>query len=375
MEVCDNNACLCTFVRWLLRSFPVFGHRISAFSEALFVLDLDHCGLQVCFSLQRRYLQKNSLYVSSLACRLVDDRGRNDRSMNNVVMTVDKATGFLEIRRNPPLTISDLAPTPLRMLERCPAIPCVLPVVVIEIDLEVVLRYPLRGLLPLSEFWASRSPTLDETWRCLLEISKTLEECGQYLLHPNDFLLDPEYVYIGSSPSDVGLVCLPLRDGKEHRNAQDEFARLVRFLFDRTSAFPDAMRICETMMRTQAPFAEVRRYCSLRLQSIAVTIPTKAAGQESKLARENPTKLPLPEPADVRGENPKKTWAVAAVSLLVGWWLAIRSETVGYWGLAFAGMSSVVLLVSKLLRIRRKSAPAEGQRTQKSTGSSDQQPL
>lgn len=282
--------------------------------------------------------------------------------MNHIEIVADKATGFLEVRGNPRLTISDLAPTPLRMLERCPSIPRILPVVVAEIDFEVVLRYPLRGLMPLSELWASESPTLEEAWRCLLEISKTLEECGQYLLHPDDFLLDPKYVYIGSSPSDVALVCLPLRNSTERRNVRDEFARLVRFLFDRTSAFPDVMQICETIIQAQAPYTEVRRYCSLQLQSIDFNI------QESK------TDLLLPEPNGVHRENPKKTWAVAAVGLLGGWWLVTRSETVGYWVLAFAGMSAVVLLASKLFHVRRKSAPVEGPEPQTSTGSSDQQP-
>lgn len=279
----------------------------------------------------------------------------------NITIAVDKAGGFLEIRGNPRLAFSDLASTPLRMLERCPSIPRVLPVVATEIDLDVVLRYPLQGLSPLSEVWASGRQSSEDALHCLLEIAKTLEECGQYLLHPDDFLLDPDYVYVGASPSDVGLVCLPLRKDAKHRNSREEFARLVRYLCDRTPAFPDAKRICETIDRAQAPFAEVRRYCALRLQSVAGAHPVKTTAPAPKLpksVRESAPELPPLETAASR-INLKKTWAVAAAGLLGGWWLVTRSETVGYLCLAFAGLCLAVLSAARLRRPRRQPAASE----------------
>ncbi|GAB2724141.1 DUF6382 domain-containing protein [Paenibacillus thermoaerophilus] len=157
--------------------------------------------------------------------------------MNTIELLVSAAEDherWLEIAGRPPIGSGAVNRSAVRMLQNC-RIPYVLPVSLTELNGECTLRYRLGHRVPLSDMMLGHSWTERRALRLLFRISLALENCTQYLLKPDGFVLKPEQVYVGPEDDDLGLVYVPVTGVDGRPEARRAFAELCLRLAERTA--------------------------------------------------------------------------------------------------------------------------------------------
>lgn len=86
-----------------------------------------------------------------------------------------------------------------------------LPVIYTQIDEKRMLKYDVTSLIPASQIF---SGTVNRKWvlGIFLGITNAIIEAEEFMINPNTFVIDLNYVYVDISTTDANIVCLPLDD-------------------------------------------------------------------------------------------------------------------------------------------------------------------
>ncbi|WNQ09127.1 DUF6382 domain-containing protein [Paenibacillus aurantius] len=126
--------------------------------------------------------------------------------------TRDHSQGsYLLLTKDPFLTIEDLVPVEMNMLQNYP-IPGLLPIEFEQLDHSITLRYNVAVRRPLS-LW-SRTDAFEEKafLKVLHAVCRQLEDSKIYMLNEQRYVLDPDYIFIGKDADDLALLYLPLKE-------------------------------------------------------------------------------------------------------------------------------------------------------------------
>ncbi|SDW45788.1 DUF6382 domain-containing protein [Paenibacillus sp. CF384] len=104
-----------------------------------------------------------------------------------------------------------LDPIEMKMLHS-QRIPKLLAVEWVDIDGKITLRYRINGKRILLHRMQTQPLTMIQFYALLLAIVETLDDCKQYMLREEGFMLHEQYIYIGEHWEDVELVYVPLQD-------------------------------------------------------------------------------------------------------------------------------------------------------------------
>ncbi|MBP3965778.1 DUF6382 domain-containing protein [Paenibacillus lignilyticus] len=104
-----------------------------------------------------------------------------------------------------------LDPIEIKMLQS-QRIPKMLPVEWVDIDGKMTFRYRINGKRILLHRMQTQQLTMVQFYALLLGIVEALDDCKQYMLREDGFMLHEQYIYIGDHWEDPELVYVPLRD-------------------------------------------------------------------------------------------------------------------------------------------------------------------
>ena len=126
----------------------------------------------------------------------------------------------------------------LRMEELCKVqigmlfsnqIPHILPLHTREIDQNVTLQYDISGYKMLSQMLKSGHISLHVLYHLLFQLADVLVECRQYMLEPQNFWIQEDYVFIQGSmeQGELGLVYVPMMNTGQKDQTPQLFRDLV----------------------------------------------------------------------------------------------------------------------------------------------------
>ncbi|MEB3102684.1 DUF6382 domain-containing protein [Ferviditalea candida] len=133
---------------------------------------------------------------------------------------------FLVISGNDPITEKDLIPHQIPMI-RYNQIPRLLTMDMEEFDLAVRFNYKISGKRMLSQVLRGTKLTLNQYYRLLAEILSALEECAEYLLNPENFILHEDFIFLDSQLSRVWLTYVPLAGFQADSRIQGNIRQLA----------------------------------------------------------------------------------------------------------------------------------------------------
>ncbi len=93
-------------------------------------------------------------------------------------------------------------------------IPFVLPMDWLELDGRVTFRYRLDGYKMIRHRLQMQPLTMNQFYAILLGVADALDECRNYMLRPENFLLDEQFVFSGDRLHDIRLAYVPMK-GKD----------------------------------------------------------------------------------------------------------------------------------------------------------------
>ncbi|CAI6082399.1 hypothetical protein PAECIP112173_03550 [Paenibacillus sp. JJ-100] len=108
-------------------------------------------------------------------------------------------------------------------------IPHVLPLHTREIDQNVTLQYDISGYKMLSQMLKSGHISLHVLYHLLFQLADVLVECRQYMLEPQNFWIQEDYVFIQGSmeQGELGLVYVPMMNTGQTDQTPQLFRDLV----------------------------------------------------------------------------------------------------------------------------------------------------
>ncbi|MBW7476554.1 FHA domain-containing protein [Paenibacillus oenotherae] len=118
-------------------------------------------------------------------------------------MVVDRPSGILR---------EELEEVEIAMLQS-QHIPRVLDMEWVGIDGAVTFRYSLSGKRMLSHRLQMVQLTMIDFYALLLAVIEVIDDCEQYLLREEGFMLHEQYMFVGEQWDDIGLVYIPLKGG------------------------------------------------------------------------------------------------------------------------------------------------------------------
>lgn len=113
------------------------------------------------------------------------------------------------ISRREPITGKDLIPHQIPMI-RYNQIPRLLAMELEELDFAIRFNYKISGKRMLSQVLRGTKLTLKQYYRLLIEILNALEECTEYLLNPENFILHEDFIFLDMQLRQVWLTYIPL---------------------------------------------------------------------------------------------------------------------------------------------------------------------
>nr|WP_249529622.1 DUF6382 domain-containing protein [Paenibacillus brevis] len=116
-----------------------------------------------------------------------------------------------------------------RMMLSSVAIPHLLPFIVREVDDDVSLQYNITGKKMLSQCLRQDKLELTEFYSLLLQIVTVLEESRQYMLSPDQFYLDEDYIFVEEplSLAVLHFTYVPLKQAIREEPLPQVFLKLV----------------------------------------------------------------------------------------------------------------------------------------------------
>ncbi|MFC5648319.1 DUF6382 domain-containing protein [Paenibacillus solisilvae] len=153
---------------------------------------------------------------------MVNDQLRVDfSSSRGHEMIIDRELGILR---------EELDEVEIQMLQ-AQKIPKLLPIDWVDIDGRVTFRYALSGRRMLVHRLQTQQLSMIDFYSMLLSIAEALDDCHHYMLRTEGFMLNDQYLFVGESWSDIGLVYVPLRQSKLAVSAGESvLAMAVRWL-------------------------------------------------------------------------------------------------------------------------------------------------
>lgn len=130
-----------------------------------------------------------------------------------------------------PLTRDQVAGLDSNML-RHNKIPKLLPVEFEEVDGELKLRYRIPPARSVKYWIQSDRPPLIELLQGLHGIAGILEESRNYMLDEHRYVLDPDYVFVGSYPGDIRMIYVPLTSWKPPASLRQQLYTLATVMFE-----------------------------------------------------------------------------------------------------------------------------------------------
>ncbi|SFS47490.1 DUF6382 domain-containing protein [Paenibacillus sp. BC26] len=91
-------------------------------------------------------------------------------------------------------------------------IPKMLPVEWVDIDGKMSFRYLINGKRILLHRMQTQQLTMVQFYALLLGIVEALDDCKQYMLREDGFMIHEQYIYMGDNWEDPELAYVPLRD-------------------------------------------------------------------------------------------------------------------------------------------------------------------
>jgi hypothetical protein len=91
-------------------------------------------------------------------------------------------------------------------------IPFVLPMDWFELDGQVAFRYKLDGFKMLRHRLQLQPLKMQQFYALLLGVADALDECRNYMLRPEAFLLDEQFVFSGEQLHDIRLAYVPMKE-------------------------------------------------------------------------------------------------------------------------------------------------------------------
>lgn len=114
---------------------------------------------------------------------------------------------------------------PIRMMEQN-HIPELLPLQLRKMDGKIFLYYEITSRQPLVQLYDTISMKSRDIERLLAGIRNGIEHAHQFLLSSEDFLFEPEFIYMNLGTGQVQLCCVPLLERKE----KNSFLTLAEFI-------------------------------------------------------------------------------------------------------------------------------------------------
>lgn len=150
------------------------------------------------------------------------------RTVYNLGYNISQQNGqsiiFLE-KDNQPLQTEDIQVVQLKMIQSN-RIPHFLPLTVENMDMTTKLHYDIHAKQQLLTFIRNTNITINDFYQLFLNIIKTLENSGPYMLNQENFTLDPHFIYVGEHASDVYLTYFPIKELKREKNINEEIKNL-----------------------------------------------------------------------------------------------------------------------------------------------------
>lgn len=129
-------------------------------------------------------------------------------------------------QNNSKLTEDNLHGVQLKMMQST-QIPHVLPLSVENIDLKTKFHYDITSKNKVLAFFRNHTTSMSDYYQVLLSIIKTIESSSSYMLDQENFILNPDFIFIGESPSDVYLTYIPVTGLKKKETLIDEMKQVL----------------------------------------------------------------------------------------------------------------------------------------------------
>lgn len=107
----------------------------------------------------------------------------------------------------------------------------ILPLKVQELDFNVKLYYDISAKKMLSQYVRERFLSMNELYELLYHICSAIESSKEYMLDEEHFVLDEDFIFIGSDIKEIELTYLPLKEINHKPALHDEFRELFFNLF------------------------------------------------------------------------------------------------------------------------------------------------
>lgn len=109
------------------------------------------------------------------------------------------------------------------------AIPGILKTELRCIDQTDLFYYDITSKKSITSYCENRSLNHTELKKILTGILKIIDNSGEFLLSENDFIIDPDYIFIDNGTQDLGLCCLPGSGEK----IQKQLRKLMEYLMNK----------------------------------------------------------------------------------------------------------------------------------------------
>lgn len=152
------------------------------------------------------------------------DELRIDFAMNHEhEMVIDRAGGMAR---------QELDEVEIAMLQGGQAIPRLLRMDWNDMDGKIALCYPLTGRKLLAHRMQTQPVGMMDYYAVLLALVETIDDCKDYMLRPEGFLLHEQAIFTGERLDDLALCYVPLRRSKEgaQRVSEAVLALAVKWL-------------------------------------------------------------------------------------------------------------------------------------------------
>lgn len=133
----------------------------------------------------------------------------------------------------------DFSELALKMIQHN-RVPRLLPFEAVEVDFSMSLHYSMTSWKMLSSLMKSRILTANDIYTLLLQIAAALEESAAYMLHPSHYVLDEDFIFVGSDFGSVALVYIPLKPPSESVSSQEQIAALTAKLIGAVDLWRDS---------------------------------------------------------------------------------------------------------------------------------------
>ncbi|HEY4601390.1 MAG TPA: DUF6382 domain-containing protein [Cerasibacillus sp.] len=105
-------------------------------------------------------------------------------------------------------------------------IPRILPIKV-DFNQNITVHYRIDSLRPLDKFFQNINATAIDYAQLFLSITKALEESKIYTLNQNNFILHPNFIYVGQHAGDVYLTYVPIKSLQKNVSTMEELKQLL----------------------------------------------------------------------------------------------------------------------------------------------------